>query len=100
MCTGATGSPESANPGRRSAGNELGGLKKQREGLAAKVDKAILKKYEKIVKSKDGLAVVAIVNEVCQGCFRTLPPQVTNEVKMNDELVFCDSCARILYIEE
>ena len=79
---------------------ELGSLKKQREELAAKVDKVILKKYERIVRSKDGLAVVAIVNEVCQGCFRTMPPQVTNEVKMNNELVFCDSCARILYSEE
>jgi hypothetical protein len=75
-------------------------LKKQREELAAKVDKNILKRYDRIIKSKDGLAVVTIVNEVCQGCFRTLPPQVTNEVKMNSELVFCDNCARILYIEE
>ena len=79
---------------------ELEVLKKHREELAAKVDKTMLKKYDRIIKSKDGLAVVTIVNEVCQGCFRTLPPQVTNEVKMNSELVFCDSCARILYIEE
>ena len=79
---------------------ELEGLKKQRTDLAAKVDKNILKKYERISKNKDGLAMVTVVNEVCQGCFRTLPPQVTNAIQMNDELVFCDSCARILYIEE
>ncbi|MDD5428649.1 MAG: C4-type zinc ribbon domain-containing protein [Candidatus Omnitrophica bacterium] len=79
---------------------ELQGIKAQRETLAAKIDKNILKKYDRIIKSKDGLAVVTIANEACQGCFRILPPQVTNEIKMNKDLVFCDNCARILYIEE
>ena len=79
---------------------ELEALKKQREELSGKVDKVILKKYERIVKSKDGLAVVTIANDACQGCFRVMPPQVVNEIKMNKELVFCDNCARILYLEE
>ena len=79
---------------------ELEGLKGEREDLSAKVDKGILKKYDRIIKNKDGLAVVTITNDACQGCFRVLPPQVTNEVKMNEELVFCEYCARILYIEE
>ncbi len=79
---------------------ELEDLKKQREGLCPKVDKNVLKKYERIVRSKDGLAVVTIVNDACQGCFRVLPPQAVNEVKMNEELRFCDNCARILYLEE
>ena len=79
---------------------ELDGIKAQRQTLAAKIDKNILKKYDRIIKSKDGLAVVTIVNEACQGCFRVLPPQVTNEIKMGKDLIFCDNCARILYLEE
>lgn len=79
---------------------ELGSLKAQRAELAAKVDKAILVKYERIISGKDGLAVVPIANESCQGCFRMMPPQVINEVRMKNELVFCENCARILYIEE
>jgi len=79
---------------------ELDVLKKQREGLAVKVDGKILNKYEKIVRNKDGLAVVPIKNDACQGCFRILPPQVINEARMNEDLVLCDSCARILYSEE
>lgn len=75
-------------------------LKKQREELAVKVDKKILQKYEKIVRNKDGLAVVPIKNDACQGCFRILPPQVINEARMHEALVLCDSCARILYSEE
>lgn len=84
----------------RRINQELGGLKEKREGSVRKVDKNVLKKYERIVRSKDGLAVVTIVNDACQGCFRVLPPQAVNEVKMNEELIFCDNCARILYLEE
>jgi predicted nucleic acid-binding Zn-ribbon protein len=29
-----------------------------------------------------------------------MPPQVINEIKMKSSLVFCENCARILYIEE
>ncbi|MCM8790804.1 MAG: C4-type zinc ribbon domain-containing protein [Candidatus Omnitrophica bacterium] len=79
---------------------ELAALQKQRSELALKVDKAILSKYERILSSKDGLAVVPVLQDSCQGCFRILPPQVINEIKMKSELVVCENCARILYIEE
>ena len=79
---------------------ELENFKGQRTALAEKIEKTILKKYERIVSSKDGLAVVPVVNDACQGCFRIMPPQVINEIKMKKEPVVCDSCARILYIEE
>ena len=55
--------------------------------------------YERIVKSKDGLAVVSVANEACQGCFRVLPPQVINEINMMEGLIVCESCARMLYIK-
>lgn len=80
--------------------SELEGLKKQRAELAAKVDKVKLSKYERIIKNKNGLAVVPVSGEACQGCFRVMPPQVINEIRMKKDLVFCDSCARILYLEE
>ena len=79
---------------------ELEALEAQRHALAEKVDKDVLKKYERIVKSKDGLAVVPVTNEACQGCFRVMPPQVINEIKMKQAMVFCENCARILFIEE
>ncbi|MFA6142577.1 MAG: C4-type zinc ribbon domain-containing protein [Candidatus Omnitrophota bacterium] len=79
---------------------ELDGFNKQRSGLAARIDKATLSKYERIIKNKDGLAVVPVSGDACQGCFRVMPPQVINEIRMKKGLVFCDSCARILYIEE
>jgi len=79
---------------------ELSGLKAQRTELVAKIDKSILSRYERILKSKDGLAIVPIIGESCQGCFRILPPQVINEVRLKTELIICENCTRILYVEE
>ena len=77
---------------------ELDGVRIRRSELAARVDPKSLSKYERLLKNKDGLAIVPISNEACQGCFRILPPQVINEIRMKEGLVVCDSCARILYI--
>ena len=77
---------------------ELEGVKAKRSELAVRVDPKNLSKYERLLKNKDGLAIVPISNEACQGCFRILPSQVVNEIRMKENLVMCDSCARILYI--
>jgi len=79
---------------------EMDKLKSQRQELAAKVEKTILAKYERLIKNKDGLAVVPVADECCQGCFQIMPPQVINEIRMKNDLVFCENCSRILYIEE
>lgn len=78
----------------------LGKLNSERELIAQKVDKEFLVKYERILHSKDGLAMVDVIDEACGGCNINLPPQVINEIKLKQELIFCGSCARILYIED
>ena len=79
---------------------ELEVLKVKRGELAKKVDKNVLSKYERLVKNRDGLGIVSVSGEACQGCFRVMPPQVINEIRMKKELIFCEYCTRILYIEE
>lgn len=79
---------------------EAEGLNAQRTLLAGKIERTVLAKYNRIVKSKDGLAVVPVASDSCQGCFRILPPQVIHEIRTKKELICCGSCARILYIEE
>ncbi|MCX5716557.1 MAG: C4-type zinc ribbon domain-containing protein [Candidatus Omnitrophica bacterium] len=72
----------------------------QRNELAHKADKEFLAKYERILHSKDGIAMVPVEGDACGGCNINLPPQVINEIRMNEDLIFCGNCARILYIEE
>lgn len=75
-------------------------LNAERSELAQKVDKVYLSKYDRILHSKNGLAMVSVEHDACGGCNINLPPQVINEIRLKEELIFCGSCARILYIEE
>jgi len=75
-------------------------LEAKRAVAEKEIDEKIAAKYNKILKGKDGLALVQVKHNSCQGCFMNVPPQVINEIKMNDKLIFCEMCARILYIED
>ncbi|MCM8782000.1 MAG: C4-type zinc ribbon domain-containing protein [Candidatus Omnitrophica bacterium] len=78
----------------------LQGLYSERASLTQKIEKEFLEKYERILRSKDGVAMVEVRGDACGGCNINLPPQVINEIRLKQELIFCGSCARILYIEE
>ncbi len=65
--------------------------------LAAGVDKKNLAIYEKIRSKRDGVAIVAAIKEVCQGCYMNIPPQLFNLVQRSSELNTCPNCNRILY---
>jgi len=75
-------------------------LKEQRLTMTPAIDKEILARYERILNAKNGLAVVPIKNEICQGCFMGLPPQTVDIARMKNKLTFCENCARIIYIVE
>ena len=61
------------------------------------IEERLLSQYKRLRESKGGLAVVAIKNGACQGCYLTLPPQLVNEIKSSKRITMCESCARILY---
>jgi len=75
-------------------------LKAEREKLLPGFDKGMLSRYERILNNRDGLAVVPVKHQVCGGCFMNVPAQVINEVKKHEEMIICEICARILYLEE
>lgn len=74
--------------------------KEKRKELTTKIPRQDLERYEKLRANKNNLAVVAVKNGICQGCFVTLPPQEINEVKSSSTLVTCERCIRILYCED
>ena len=64
------------------------------------IEARLLSQYEKILKSREGLALVPVVNNACGGCHLGLPPQTINEILQHEKLIVCESCARILYWPE
>ncbi|MEK6714554.1 MAG: C4-type zinc ribbon domain-containing protein [Candidatus Omnitrophota bacterium] len=84
---------------RKTIEEEIAVLNHKRSQAAPKIDRRILATYERILKNKDGLALVKVVNNACQGCFMNVTHQTVNEIRMYDKLVTCQACARILYEE-
>lgn len=78
----------------------LSQLDAQRKQVMPEIDRKILAQYERILLSRDGLAIVKVQNDSCQGCNMFVPPQVINLIKMYERIVTCEICNRILYIEE
>lgn len=73
---------------------------KERKEISEKIAKDTLTIYEKIRANKNNLAVVPIKNDVCQGCFIKLPPQLINEIIEASEIIRCEGCVRILYFKD
>ncbi|MCA9485045.1 MAG: hypothetical protein KC553_15040 [Nitrospina sp.] len=79
---------------------ELDAANKKREDMAATLDPKLVSDYWKIFSRRDQVAVVAMKDGICQGCFQLIRPQVAIEVKSSDKLLHnCHSCHRFLYCE-
>lgn len=78
----------------------LADLQNKRGQLTPGVDKKLLARYERILANKEGVAIVPIKRDSCGGCYMNVPAQVVNQIKMHDQLVSCEMCTRILYLEE
>ncbi len=72
----------------------------QRARIAPEVRPDYLSRYERVLKNKDGLGIVKVVDHTCGGCFMHLTEQVLNELKKYEQIIACDQCARILYLAD
>lgn len=78
----------------------LAKLEAQRKEISSNVDRKLLAQYERVLKNRDGLAIVKVSNNACDGCNMSLPPQMINLIKMYERIVSCEVCQRILYLED
>jgi hypothetical protein len=70
-----------------------------REEIVRELDPELLKRYTTLKERRNGIAVVLVKDEGCQGCYVNIPPQMYNEVQKNKEIIICPNCHRILYRE-
>jgi len=84
---------------RGTLDKELQRLSDERTREARELDRALLAKYEQLLKQRRGVAVAALVGEVCSACHVRLRPHVSQQVRRNSDIVQCDSCQRILFFQ-
>lgn len=80
---------------------ELAQKKTEREQATAGFAKNLLDQYERLrSKGRRGAGVVPLKGEQCSGCHMRVSPNLINEVRRGLQLMTCESCSRIVYLEE
>jgi predicted nucleic acid-binding Zn-ribbon protein len=74
--------------------------KNKRDKQADAVNGSMIEKYEVLRERRNGLAIVNVLDGVCQGCFMNLPPQKYNMLLRGDQVLECPSCQRLIYHQE
>lgn len=83
---------------KEALSREIEVLQAQREALVQQVDRASLDTYERIREKRQGLAIVSVERGTCVGCHITIPAIEMQRARAGRELVFCQSCGRILFV--
>jgi len=68
----------------------------KRDGLRSGVNADLLRHYDRVSKHR-GTGISEVRDDKCLACQVMLRPQIYNEVRAAQEIVYCDSCQRILY---
>jgi predicted nucleic acid-binding Zn-ribbon protein len=71
----------------------------RRETVSRQLGTELSKLYNRLKEKRQGVGIVRVKDETCQGCFVNIPPQMFIEVQKNNALIRCPNCNRILYWE-
>ena len=77
---------------------KLGEWTGKRDGLRQGVSADLLRHYERVMKFR-GTGLAEVRDQKCMGCQVMLRPQTYNDVRNGEQIVFCDSCQRVLYFD-
>ena len=91
---------ESVDADVRKTDIEIEKIQNDQKKYIDALDENSLKHYNRLSNIKGGKAVVAVIGNVCGGCSMNITTQTLNSLMGGSELVFCQSCSRILYLEE
>jgi predicted nucleic acid-binding Zn-ribbon protein len=76
---------------------ELEQRKTERKGLVGGLKPQVYSAYERIRKKWNGSAVAEATDGRCSACQIMLRPQFFQDLRNTDQLMFCESCGRILF---
>ena len=85
---------------RQSYDEKIEDLKERRREIRSELDDEALEAYDRLARGSDEQALAQVKNRLCMGCFTTITKQQENELLRGNELVFCQSCGKILKLTE
>ncbi|MHC4139927.1 MAG: zinc ribbon domain-containing protein [Planctomycetota bacterium] len=80
--------------------HEIEKIKNEQKKYVDLLDEYSLKHYNRLSNIRGGKAIVPVIGNVCGGCSMNITAQTLNALMGSKDLVFCQSCSRILYLDE
>jgi predicted nucleic acid-binding Zn-ribbon protein len=77
---------------------EAEALRTRADALEASLPDRLGREFQRIFKQRQGVAVSKIANDSCNACRTRVRPALYQQLKRG-ELVYCEGCHRILYLE-
>lgn len=76
-------------------------LEAERRGrLGTSLPPDVVALYERLLEARDGVALAALEDRTCQGCFIGVPTNIFVRLSRGREVVTCPNCQRILYLAD
>jgi predicted nucleic acid-binding Zn-ribbon protein len=72
-------------------------LQEERGRQVQQVEPGLFHTYQRLLRSRGGVAVVSVKDGSCLGCYVALTPQTYNELRKGETFITCANCQRILY---
>lgn len=74
-------------------------LKKKAEAIEATLPERLKRDFQRIFSQRQKIAVTKVVNDSCTACRSRIRPALMQQLKRG-EIVYCEGCHRILYLEK
>jgi predicted nucleic acid-binding Zn-ribbon protein len=84
---------------QRTINEQLAGAREEIARLEAEIPPRDRAEFHRLIDKKHGLAVALVAGASCSACHVKIRPAAMQILKQGREIVYCDSCKRILYYE-
>ncbi|HSD71445.1 MAG TPA: C4-type zinc ribbon domain-containing protein [Thermoanaerobaculia bacterium] len=82
---------------QRAINDELASAQEEIGRLEASMHPRDRSEFHRLLDKKGGLAIVLVAGNSCSACHVKVRPAALQSLKAGREIVYCDSCKRILY---
>jgi predicted nucleic acid-binding Zn-ribbon protein len=84
---------------KKNLQDETAELRAERDRLAGQADPSVLPLYERLLKTKAGVAIAPMREGRCGGCHMKLVASTVIKAQAGKEIAQCEDCGRILYAD-
>ena len=79
--------------------SQIGEVETRRNEVAKLLQPRLVRRYDKVFKAREGIAVCSVIDGVCSGCNMVVQPRFVAQIMRGSSLVQCPHCSRYLFAD-